>query len=99
MIDDITERRKLEREVIDVAANEHRRIGQDLHDDAGQELTGLGMIADTLHLALARRNAEEKETAERLARGIKRTLRKLKRVARGAEPGRYLFQWSCLRDH
>ena len=34
-------RKELEREVLDIAADEQRRIGQELHDDVGQELTRL----------------------------------------------------------
>src|SRR5262249_41008492 len=48
---DITRRKELEREVMEVAALEQRRIGQELHDGVGQELTGLSLMAD----ALARR--------------------------------------------
>jgi signal transduction histidine kinase len=33
---------------LDVAAAERRRIGQELHDDVGQELVGLGMMAAAL---------------------------------------------------
>ncbi len=86
LVDDITERRALEKEILNIAANEHRRIGQDLHDGTGQELTGLGMIADTLVLTLSRKNAPEQTIAEKLARGIKRALRQVKSVARGLNP-------------
>ena len=34
---DITERKQLEREVVEIASLEQRRIGQDLHDSVGQE--------------------------------------------------------------
>src|SRR5439155_11118550 len=37
---DVTEKMQLQREVLEVAAQEQRRIGQDLHDGTGQELTG-----------------------------------------------------------
>ena len=36
---DVTERKALEKEVLEIAAGEQRRIGHDLHDTAGQELT------------------------------------------------------------
>jgi PAS domain S-box-containing protein len=38
---DITEFRRLEREVLDISEQEQRRLGHDLHDGLGQELTGL----------------------------------------------------------
>ncbi len=45
---DITERRALEQEVLEVAAEEQHRIGNDLHDGVCQQLTGLGMLAEGL---------------------------------------------------
>src|SRR5262249_466619 len=38
---DLTGYKALEKEVLDIATAEQRRIGQDLHDSTGQELTGL----------------------------------------------------------
>lgn len=43
-LSDITERRRLEREVTEVANREQVRIGNDLHDGLGQELTGIALL-------------------------------------------------------
>src|SRR5262249_51792888 len=45
---DLTQRKALENEVLQIAAREQQRIGQELHDGVGQELTGLGLMADAL---------------------------------------------------
>lgn len=45
---DITERRKLEQEILSISEQEQRRIGQDLHDGLGQMLTGIGLITKNL---------------------------------------------------
>ena len=37
---DVTERKRLEKSILEVSAREQRRIGQDLHDGLGQHLTG-----------------------------------------------------------
>lgn len=38
---DISEKKKLEKEILEISDKESRRIGQDLHDNLGQHLTGL----------------------------------------------------------
>ena len=47
------ERRRLENELLEIAENERRRIGFDLHDDLGQKLTGAGFMAKGLQRRLA----------------------------------------------
>ena len=46
---DITHRKKLEHEVLEIAEREQWRIGQEFHDSIGQELTGLGLMANALN--------------------------------------------------
>ncbi|HET6568619.1 MAG TPA: PAS domain S-box protein [Rhodothermales bacterium] len=48
MFYDITERKRLEREVLEIAEAERRRIGQDLHDGLGQQLTGIAFLSRIL---------------------------------------------------
>jgi len=45
---DITRRVELEREILAISEREQRRIGQDLHDDLGQQLTGIHYLAQAL---------------------------------------------------
>ena len=42
LANDITERKRLEKEILEISNREQRRIGQDLHDRLGQLLTGIG---------------------------------------------------------
>lgn len=49
----IEERKRLENELLEIAENERRRIGFDLHDDLGQKLTGLSLMIKGLTQRLA----------------------------------------------
>lgn len=44
IVRDISERRRLEKEILSISEQERRRIGQDLHDGLGQMLTGTGLL-------------------------------------------------------
>ena len=48
----IEERKRLENELLEIAENERRRIGFDLHDDLGQKLTGVSMMIKGLEQRL-----------------------------------------------
>src|SRR6266478_1127193 len=48
----LEERRRLENELLEIAENERRRIGFDLHDDLGQKLTGVSMMIKALEQRL-----------------------------------------------
>jgi signal transduction histidine kinase len=41
---DVSGRRRLEREIVDIEQRERRHIGRELHDGLGQELTGLALM-------------------------------------------------------
>ncbi len=45
---DISERKELQSHILQIASEEQRRIGQELHDGTQQELTGLTLFAGTL---------------------------------------------------
>jgi PAS domain S-box-containing protein len=59
----ITERRRLEHELLEITDKERRRIGLDLHDDLGQKLSGLSLMTKGLELTLAKRQAQEARDA------------------------------------
>lgn len=51
---DVTERRALAQALVDAIGSEQRRLGQEMHDGLGQELTGLALSARALATRAAR---------------------------------------------
>lgn len=90
-IHDITERKRaedaeLQEHLLKSAENMQRRIAQDLHDDVGQELTGLGMKAETLAEMLASAKNPMGELAADIATAVDRTRGKVRGLSRGLLP-------------
>ena len=83
---DITDRKVLQREVLEIAAREQRRIGQDLHDDTGQELTGLAMMTQRLFGELSQASSPHAATASRIVDGLENVLRRVRVLSRGLVP-------------
>jgi len=83
---DVTRHKELEKEVLEIATSEQRRIGQDLHDGTGQELTGLSLMAESLVESLRESGAREGALAVRIATGLKRALGQVRALSRGLVP-------------
>lgn len=83
---DITLRMDLQREVLEIAAIEQRRIGQDLHDGTGQELTGLAMMAERLSEVLAARSLPESQLATAIVDGLEEALSHVRALSKGLVP-------------
>lgn len=86
VIHDISRRKQLEREVLEIAAMEQRRIGQDLHDSVGQELTALNMLAGVLQEACLSDLQGLRDLVDRIGQGLKRCQRELRAIMRGMLP-------------
>jgi signal transduction histidine kinase len=84
--EEITRRKELEREVVEIASLEQRRIGQDLHDSVGQELTALNMLAGDLAEILRSDPSNASRLVERVMLGLKRSQQELRAVMRGLLP-------------
>jgi len=82
---DMTEYKRLEREVLDVATLEQQRIGQELHDGVGQELAGLTMVADALAQQL-KNLPPQAELAGKVVAGLEHLQNQSRAIARGLIP-------------
>jgi PAS domain S-box-containing protein len=83
---DITERRRLEKTVLDISAQEARRIGQDLHDGLGQHLTGIAFMSKVLERKLADSSAPESADADTILKLVNEAIDKTRELARGLRP-------------
>jgi two-component system, chemotaxis family, CheB/CheR fusion protein len=83
---DITRRKELEREVVEVASLEQRRIGQDLHDSVSQELAALNMMAADLAEILGPGPSAESKLVKQMIDGLRRSQQELRTVMRGLIP-------------
>jgi PAS domain S-box-containing protein len=84
--EDITKRKELERDVVEIASLEQRRIGQDLHDSVGQELTALNLLTSELAEVLRTDPSSGSKLVGRMVKGLKRSQRELRAVMRGLLP-------------
>ena len=80
---DVTERRTLEKQLLHIAEQEQRRIGQQLHDDLGQELAAMKVITEIMSEGLDEEGSAETVHAARLLDGLTRSLRKLRDLSHG----------------
>ena len=71
---------------MEIASLEQRRIGQDLHDSVGQELTALNLLAGDLAETLRTDPANASQLVERMVQGLQRSQQELRAVLRGLLP-------------
>lgn len=83
---DITDRKYLEREVLEISMKEQQRIGRDLHDDLGQILTGTGFLCESLAKKLANKSLPEAEEARAVSALINEAKDHTRLLSRGLSP-------------
>ncbi len=83
---DVTERRALGSALIDAIATEQRRIGQELHDGLGQELTGLALSARALATRAERDGQPIAASLDQLATLAASCIQAARRIAQGVSP-------------
>jgi len=98
IIRDISAVKELQKEVLEIAAEEDRKIGHELHDNIQQQLTGLGLLAKSVAERLEAVRATEAmlfeeagllqtaDTLTRVADGINETAKQVHLLSRGLIP-------------
>jgi len=71
IVRDISERRRLEQEILNISEQERRRIGQDLHDGLGQMLTGIGLLSQDVTRQLKEEGHERADDMAEITEHVK----------------------------
>ena len=83
---DVTERKHLEKTILEISTREQRRIGQDLHDGLGQHLTGIAFMAKVHEKKLLEKNLPEAGDAAKIVGLVNDAIHKTRVLARGLLP-------------
>ncbi|MEI6674963.1 MAG: PAS domain S-box protein [Verrucomicrobiota bacterium] len=83
---EITQRERLEREILEISEREQCRFGQDLHDGLGQELAGIAMLGDVNARQLQAENHPLAAAAAKIATYVRTSIDSSRRLAKGLYP-------------
>lgn len=86
---DITERKKLQSEILRISGDERQRIGQDIHDGLCQHLAGLEVMIEAL---IATPGVQENPSSGPLAREIRQLARQGTQLSRDLAHGLVLYE-------
>jgi signal transduction histidine kinase len=81
--EEIAERERLERAVLEIGERERCTIGRDLHDGLGQHLTGTALIAQALGTGLSARHAAEAAEMRKVISLIEQGIEQTRSLAKG----------------
>jgi signal transduction histidine kinase len=80
------EHQHLQDQIAEIPPHKQHRLGRELHDGLGQQITGLGLLARSLAKRLSDAPKREQEMAEQLASGLEQALVEVRSLARGLVP-------------
>jgi len=83
---DITQRRRLEAEVLRASETERQRIGEDLHDSLGQVLSGAACLSGALHHRLVSQGHDACTEAAKIESLLNHSIELTRGLARGLDP-------------
>jgi len=86
VLNDVTERKRLEREIIEVANREQQRIGNDLHDGLGQDLTGIALMLRGVVAQLRKESSAARLDVEDVIGLVNNAIESTRTLARGLSP-------------
>src|ERR1035437_1863385 len=85
-IRDITERKQLEKETLEISDREQRRIGHDLHDGLCQHLAAIELMSQVLEQKLGKRSKTAAAKVGDIAKNVREAIGHTRSLARGLSP-------------
>ncbi len=83
---EIRSRQELERNILMTIEMESARVGLELHDELGQDLTGIALLTKMLAQKLGEKSLEEAQLANRISELVNRTIGHTRMIAHGLSP-------------
>jgi PAS domain S-box-containing protein len=83
---DVTERIRLQREILEISDREQARIGQDVHDGLCQQLIGITLKANALEQSLTAQQRQEAVAMRKICGLLDEAITESRRVCRGLYP-------------
>ncbi|HRR81123.1 MAG TPA: PAS domain S-box protein [Planctomycetota bacterium] len=88
LIGEALHRFSLEEEVLAISEEERRRVGQELHDTLGQQLTGVAYLVDLLEDSLASRSLPEASDVLTVRKQLGESIARVRDLSHGLYPVR-----------
>jgi signal transduction histidine kinase len=82
----VTDQRRLERQILEISDREQARIGQEIHDGLCQHLVSLAFDANSLQTELDAQKLPEAQKAGRIASFLDQAITEARQLARGLFP-------------
>jgi PAS domain S-box-containing protein len=83
---DVTERKRLERGIVEASDSEMRRIGHDLHDGVGQQLTALALLCASLQQELQTNAPQSVDPLKKIGNELHDVIRQIRMLSHGLAP-------------
>jgi PAS domain S-box-containing protein len=80
---DLTERNRLQKEILKISEQEQARIGHNLHDGVGQTMTGVSSLIEALESEL---KGEQRSSASRIHELMQEAIQEVRRMSHSMSP-------------
>jgi PAS domain S-box-containing protein len=86
ILHDVTERKRMEKQILEISESEQQRLGRDLHDALGQHLTATAFMAKALAMKLAAKSQEDAPDAAHIVLCVNHAILTTRHMSRGLCP-------------